>query len=112
MHPFSKMDCSHWLWSPGSSWRSWPRMAFPSLQPTVQPISPAALIRRVGTMLFGSNYQRDLAAALGVNRRTVARWVSGEVEPRAGVWSDLRRLIEVRRVQLGELVEIVAVRVE
>jgi hypothetical protein len=53
----------------------------------MQPISPAALIHSVGTALFGSNFQHDLAMALGVNRRTVVRWVSGEIEPRAGVWA-------------------------
>jgi predicted transcriptional regulator len=78
----------------------------------MQPISPAGLIHQVGTALFGSNFQHDLATALDVNRRTVARWVSGEIEPRAGVWSDLLRLIEARRVELGELVKIVASRVE
>jgi len=77
----------------------------------MQPISPAALIHLVGTALFGSGYQHDLATALGVNRRTVARWVSGEVQRRAGVWGDLLELIKARSVELGELVKIVAPRV-
>jgi transcriptional regulator with XRE-family HTH domain len=87
-------------------------LAFRNLEYPMQPISPAALIHRVGTALFGSKFQHDLAAALGVNRRTVARWVSGEIEPRAGVWSDLLRLIEARRVELSELVKVIAARVE
>jgi hypothetical protein len=77
----------------------------------MQPLSPAALIHRIGTALFGSNFQHDLATALAINRRTVARWVSGQIEPRAGVWADLLRLIEVRRAELGELHEIIAARV-
>jgi hypothetical protein len=89
------------------------RLAFYDLEnPMQQTLSPAELISRVGTALFGSNFQHDMAAALGVNRRTVGRWVAATIEPRAGVWSDLLRLIEARHVELGELGQIIAARVE
>jgi DNA-binding transcriptional regulator YiaG len=65
--------------------------------------SSAELIRRIGTALYGSGYQHELAAALQINRRTVSRWSLGQIEPRTGVWGKLIELIHQRRGELGEL---------
>lgn len=35
-------------------------------------------LEKYGIALFGSRFQTDLAAALGVNDRTMRRWISGE----------------------------------
>jgi hypothetical protein len=70
-------------------------------------MTSAELIRAIGAALFGSRYQQDLAEALGVNRRTVSRWSSGEGEPRAGVWLDLLGIMWERRRELGALIRTV-----
>jgi len=70
-------------------------------------MTSAELIRAIGAALFGSRYQQDLAEALGVNRRTVSRWSSGEDEPRPGVWPDLLGIMWERRRQLGALIRTV-----
>ena len=70
-------------------------------------MTSAELIRAIGAALFGSRYQQDLAEALGVNRRTVSRWASGEDEPRPGVWPDLLGIMWERRRELGVLIRTV-----
>jgi hypothetical protein len=67
-------------------------------------MTSAELIRAIGAALFGSRYRQDLAEALGVNRRTVSRWASGEDEPRPGVWPDLLEIMWERRRELGVLI--------
>lgn len=72
-------------------------------------MTSADLIRAAGEALYGPRYEAELAIALGVNRRTVRRWKSGEDEPRAGVWTDLLTLMAERAEHLDDLVtEIVA----
>jgi hypothetical protein len=44
-----------------------------------------------------------MAETLGVNGRTVRRWVAGTEVPRPGVWAELIKLIRQRRSELGEL---------
>jgi hypothetical protein len=70
-------------------------------------MTSAELIRAIGVALFGSRYQQDLGEALGVNRRTVSRWASGEDEPRPGVWPDLLGIMWERRRELGVLIRTV-----
>ena len=70
-------------------------------------MTSAELIRAIGAALFGSRYQQDLAEALGVNRRTVSRWSSGEDEPRPSVWQDLLGIMWERRSELGALIRTV-----
>ena len=78
----------------------------------MQPIPPAELIRQIATALYGAGFQHELAAVLGVNRTSVRRWTMGTVEPREGVWAELLELMQERREQLGELIKIVAARIE
>jgi hypothetical protein len=70
-------------------------------------MTSAELIRAIGAALFGSRYQHDLAESLGVNRRTVSRWSSGQDEPRPGVWLDLLGIMWERRRELGTLIRTV-----
>jgi hypothetical protein len=65
----------------------------------------AELIRTVGSKLWGSRWQTDMAQALGVNDRTVRRWVSGAEEPRSGVWTELIQILRERREELGKVIE-------
>lgn len=66
-------------------------------------MTSAELISTIGPALFGATYQTELAEALGVDRRTVSRWSSGEAEPRAAVWTDLLGIMWERRRQLSAL---------
>jgi hypothetical protein len=61
------------------------------------------LILAVGPALFGRNWQSELADNLGVNRKTIRRWMNGECEPGRGVWEDLSELMENRARALSEL---------
>ena len=61
-----------------------------------------ALLRTVGEALYGLRWQCAIARELGVNDRTVRRWVAGTETPRAQVWVDLIAIGETRQKQLGE----------
>ena len=63
------------------------------------------LLQQVGQALYGDRWQTDMARALGVNDRTVRRWVSGADEPRPGVYTDLHRLVLERAAELDDLIE-------
>ncbi len=59
---------------------------------------------QVGEALYGPRFQRELAAALGVNERTMRRWVAGDFEPPESLKADLLALLRERRGQLGSLI--------
>jgi hypothetical protein len=61
-------------------------------------LTPATL-NRIGTALFGGYWQTQLADALGVNPRTVRRWVSGEL-PIPDLREELLDIISKREAQL------------
>ena len=53
----------------------------------------ASLLNDVGTALYGPRWFSPLAEALGVNNRSIRRWVTGECEPSQGVWRDLEGVV-------------------
>lgn len=55
------------------------------------------LLRRVGAALYGSRWQAALAGDLGVNDRTMRRWVSGEWPVPDRAWAELGQLVIRRR---------------
>jgi transcriptional regulator with XRE-family HTH domain len=57
------------------------------------------LLLRVGGALYGDRWQSDMAHVLGVNVRTVQRWLSGEREPGPETWTALRALV-LRRIPM------------
>jgi hypothetical protein len=63
--------------------------------------APADLII-AGRALYGERWQSALARELGTADRTVRRWVSGEDEPKPGVYRDLIKVVEHR---LSDLLE-------
>jgi len=77
-----------------------------------QAMTSAELIRSVGPALFGRNWQSELADWLAVNRKTIRRWISGEDEPRAVMWTELLEITRERHSQLAELIKAIAERVE
>ena len=67
-------------------------------------MTSAELIKSVGPALFGRNWQSELADWLAVNRKTIRRWMSGEDEPRAVMWTELLEITQERHAQLAELI--------
>jgi hypothetical protein len=63
----------------------------------------ATLLRSIGEKLFGQHWQSELSGALGVNERSLRRWLADQDEIPSGVWTDLRRIIESRWVNFREL---------
>ena len=61
------------------------------------------VIIQYGEALYGPRFQRELAAALGVNERTMRRWLAGDTVPPDGVLDDLRDLVHDRIAELRAL---------
>jgi hypothetical protein len=64
----------------------------------------ASDIAGLGVALWGPNWQAPMAAFLGVNLRTVQRWVSGYNAPQEWVWPALAKLIPQRLREARERV--------
>jgi DNA-binding XRE family transcriptional regulator len=58
---------------------------------------------QVGEALYGPRFQRELAEALGVNERTMRRWVAGDFEPPASIEGELNALVRARIKRLTAL---------
>jgi plasmid maintenance system antidote protein VapI len=52
-------------------------------------------LARAGRLLYGDWWHTRLAAALGVARKTVQRWASGEQPVPPGIWIEIRGLLEL-----------------
>lgn len=60
-------------------------------------------IIQYGEALYGPRFQRELAEALGVNERTMRRWVAGDTIPPDSVLDDLKALVRERIALLRRL---------
>jgi len=60
-------------------------------------------IIQYGEALYGPRFQRELAEALGVNERTMRRWVAGDTSPPESVLDDLKALVRERAALLRGL---------
>ena len=60
-------------------------------------------LRRCGEALYGPRFQRELARALGVNERTIRRWVAGAWPVPLGVQQDIARLLQQRANEAARL---------
>lgn len=65
------------------------------------------LLKRVGTFIYGEEWQAPLARDIGVNERSMRRWVAGTDEIPRGVWRDLGDRLEIWHRALGHLVSAV-----
>ncbi len=63
-------------------------------------MTPAGLAA-VGAALYGPLWQTELARQLGVNDRTVRRWLAGASPVPAGVVDDLRPLLAAAAQRLA-----------
>jgi hypothetical protein len=80
-------------------------------RPMVNP-THAELIRNLGPLLWGTRWKTDMALSLGVNDRTVRRWVSGAAVPHPGVWRSLLQIVRQRQHELDELSAAISERAE
>jgi len=61
-------------------------------------------LNRVGTALYGGFWQTQLADDLGVNPRTLRRWLAGEI-PIPDLRAELREIARKRREILHDTME-------
>jgi len=66
-------------------------------------VTSSKLLSAVGVALYGEQWQAPLARALGVNRKNIQRWASGQYEPALGIWADLAAIVDARRQALTKL---------
>jgi hypothetical protein len=66
-------------------------------------MSPAALLARVGHILFGDVWKAGIAHAAGVSMNRVDDWSKGNGEPPPAVWRDLAGFIQERERMLPPL---------
>lgn len=57
-------------------------------------------LEMIGLSMFGEQWQSAIAKKLGVNDRTVRRWVAGEIQINQNIFADLQRAIIERQRQL------------
>jgi hypothetical protein len=62
-----------------------------------------ALLRELAESLFGAEGTTAVAAALGLNRRTVLRWLNGQNAVPTPVWRELAGMLELRQAAIAEL---------
>ena len=62
------------------------------------------LLTKCGEALYGPRWQRELAAALEVDERTMRRWVAGDSPVPDGVNVDLLRLLTERADDIDNLI--------
>ena len=64
------------------------------------------LLIEIGTALYGegNSWESRLAEDLGVNERTMRRWLSGESAVPAGAWTDLANIALGRARQIADLI--------
>lgn len=60
-------------------------------------------IVQYGEALYGKNFQCALARALGINDRTMRRWMAGDTTPPDSVLDDLQALVRERIALLRSL---------
>jgi len=66
----------------------------------------AERIREIGCTLWApGDWLKHMAAALGVDRRTVQRWAAGEVAPGAAAFADLRKVAAARCREIDAVVK-------
>jgi hypothetical protein len=61
------------------------------------------LISKVGLMLWGTDWQAPMAAALRQPAGTVADWARGRAPVPAGIWKALREIVRLHGLKIADL---------
>jgi hypothetical protein len=61
------------------------------------------LLTRIGKAMYGEQWQSALSDDIGVNRRTVRRWLAEDGPISMGLAEDLLLLVRQRRIELSEI---------
>lgn len=90
----------------------WERAAVRSVR-GIGSVTDLELLRRAGSLLYGTNWQRALARGLGplhphgarpsIDERTVRRWAAGDRPVPVWAWGAMASLLTVRRGELSDL---------
>jgi phage-related protein len=62
-----------------------------------------ATFAHVAEALYGNDYRQRIADDLGVNRRSVARWIAGEFNIPPNVWNELADICADHGAELAKL---------
>jgi len=65
----------------------------------------AAALAKVASTLYGPSWQGALGQALGVDTRTIRRWMNGDFNIPEGVWADLATHCKMQADELLDLSE-------
>lgn len=60
-------------------------------------------LHTIGTALWGTRWQTEMAEALQVHTRTLRRWIKGDAEIPPNVWDELQEHIKARIELLQKL---------
>ena len=66
-------------------------------------MTDADLLLAIGRALWGAEFGGQMSEALGVRRARVSDWLSGRVDPPAGVFLDLAAMLAKRRAEVRAL---------
>lgn len=70
------------------------------------------LLNRIGEALFGEHWRAPLSSFLGVNERTIRRWIGNEVAVPPGVWKDIFVKLDAQRDEVEFLITQVKGRID
>ena len=63
----------------------------------------ADLLHEAGAILYGPRWQSEIARDLGVNDRTVRRWLDGSSRVPDGIWPELHTLLKARGMAMASV---------
>ena len=63
------------------------------------------LFNKVGSAIYGAEWQAPIARDLNVNERSLRRWIAGAEEVPRGVWLDLGVILGTKHQAFGRLIE-------
>ena len=75
-------------------------------------LADADLIRQLGAVLFGMPVADAMSRGLGMNRRTVQRWLNAQNAVPANVWEQLREIVAEQLHELERLSQALAARAD
>lgn len=59
-------------------------------------------LEQAGKVLYGDQWQSNLARSLGVDSRRIRQWMAGERKPQPGVVLDVIKLLDENREKAAE----------
>jgi hypothetical protein len=67
------------------------------------PTEMTQLLIKIAILMFGSQWQTSLSTELGVNERTLRRWIAGAIAIPLGIWDDLVLRLSNKSVEIERM---------